>query len=117
MNTCLLAAAVTGGNLQVVLTVVAVASAITAVWKGRSDKDTADKADWREGTKNLLAAVQADAKTAREDAAAARVEAHDCRGLCVQLYEENNKLRVRVSHLEIENRGLRSAIDRLGGQT
>lgn len=104
-----------GDTAQLVLTIVAVVSALTAVYKGRSDKDTADKSDWREGTKNLIAAVQGDAKTAREIAAAAEAKANACEGRCDELSAENGLLRARVAHLETENDQLRAEVDHLKG--
>lgn len=108
-------AASNGDTAQLVLTIVAVISAVTAVMKGRSDKDSADKSDWREGTKNFVTMIQADVKSAREQAAAAEQKATNCEGRCNELAAENGELRARVAHLETENGQLRAEVEHLKG--
>ena len=92
---------------------VSVAGAITAVIKGRSDKDSADKDDWRQGTDNLIKSLQSEVGSAHDEAREARREAAECHGECGKLRDENAQLKAQVSQLTTENAGLRARVVRL----
>jgi cell division protein FtsB len=88
-------------NIQIGMTAIAVISALTVIGKNRSDKDTDEKSDWREGMKGLVTGAQADAVSARE-------AVKECSKECAKLRMNEVVLNHRILLLEVDNRQLKS---------